>query len=290
MTIQKILCPTDFSDGARRALEVATRIAILHRAELVIVHAWELPVYAGGYVIAADVMQSMADDGKRLLDEATALAGDLGAPKVSSRYVTGPAWRAVVDIVTEDTAFDLVVMGTHGRTGLRRVLLGSIAEKVVRLAPCSVLAVHPDDQVDAFRRIVCPTDFSDPAEHAAEIAAQLVDARGATLELVHVVDIPRAAERGPDTLAMARELEERSDAELDRRARRIAAPIQVTCRTKLGHAGEELLALLEAEPYDLVVVGSHGRTGIKLALLGSVAEKLVRHAHCPVLVARIRAK
>ena len=286
MTFKKILCPTDFSEGARHALAYAAQLAIHDQAELVIVHAWELPVFSGGFPIAPEVIQQSLDESKKLLDEALREARALGVPTVSGRELRGLPWRAIVEHIADDHGIDLVVMGTHGRTGLRRVLLGSVAERVVRMSPASVLAIHPDDHVGPFHHVLCPTDFSDPTEYPLVLASQIVethDATDARIDFVHVV---------PDVVDFASvvtaDAEALAGAELARRVQQVKATCPIISRTEAGRVSEQLVTLVEIEPYDLVVVASHGRTGLKHVVLGSIAEKLVRHARCPVLVARQR--
>jgi nucleotide-binding universal stress UspA family protein len=144
MGFQKILCPTDFSDGARRAMAVAARLAREAGAELVVAHAWHVPAPAlpADYAFLPQMVQQLSEDAQRGLDDAAREAVALGAPRVAQVLLSGVAWAAIVDALA-DPAFDLVVIGTRGRTGLARVLLGSVAEKVVRHAPCPVLAVPP---------------------------------------------------------------------------------------------------------------------------------------------------
>ncbi len=293
MPFAKILCPTDFSAGADHALELAARLAAQHRAELVIVSAWELPVFAGGaggFAIAPEVIERSLEDMRTMLDAAARVATELGVARVSTRDLRGVAFRTILDLIVDDRTFDLVVMGTHGRSGIRRVLLGSVAEKVVRMSPISVLAVHPDDHLGPIHRLLCPTDLTDPTELPLQLAAKIVDAGEAVrIELVHVVDFPHIGERSSQHVAIARQLEAVASVKLADHAKLVVAPCPIAPRTEVGDVVEQLLALVEIEPYDLVVVGSHGRTGLAYLMLGSVAEKIVRHARCPVLVAHARA-
>jgi nucleotide-binding universal stress UspA family protein len=187
---------------------------------------------------------------------------------------------AVCDAAAEHGA-DLVVMGTHGRTGAARLLMGSVAEQVIRHAPSSVLTVHPEASPEAFpRRILVTTDFSPLAERALGPGVALADASGAQLTLAHVRD-PRGA-TSPE-----------EEAELARRLRRVYGE---------HLAGEPSVALLGGKSvaeaivshadgggYDLVVIATHGRTGIHRWLVGSVAEKVARHARAPVMSVRAHA-
>jgi len=185
-----------------------------------------------------------------------------------------------------------VVIGTHGRTGLARILLGSVAEKVVRHAPCPVLAIRPDDEPKPFTHALCPTDFSEDSRQAIDFAAELVQPSGTGITLLHVIEAPVSYSGELPDPDLIRELDRRSAAQLEAWAARLRSmsSIPVTTRCRVGWPGAEILAAVDHDPsIDLVVMGSHGRTGIKRALLGSVAEKVVRHARCPVCVARARA-
>ena len=290
MTFRKILCPTDFSTGAQQAVRVAVRLAREANAELEIVHAWYIPpsAYSLEAPFAPNVIQGIADDSQRALDDAVKEAVAGGAKLATGKLLSGLPWIKIVEEL-EKGGFDACVIGTHGRTGLARVLLGSVAEKVVRHAPCSVLVVRPDSKDTPFHRALLPTDFSDSAAYALDVASTLVEP-GGSLALLHVLEVP-VAYTGEPIADFARNLDRHAAAALDRelgRARGLSK-LSVTATSRIGYAGAQTLAALDADrEIDLVVMGSHGRTGLKRALMGSVAEKVVRHARCPVLVARKR--
>ena len=292
MTFRKILCATDFSPGSRQALGVATRMANESNAELVIAHAWYAPpsAFAGEYMFPPHVTQEMVDGSQRTLDAAVRDATAAGAKHVSGKLLTGVPWAEIVTLL-ETQAFELCVIGTHGRTGLSRILLGSVAEKVLRHSPCSVLAVRPDSDVKPFAHALVPTDFSDGARYALDQSVELVQPGGA-ITLLHVSEFPAAYSGEVASADFARDLDKRSVAALDEEAARLQrkTTATVSLRSRIGFPGAQILAALDDDrSVDLVVMGSHGRTGIKRVLLGSVAEKVVRHARCPVLVARKRA-
>jgi nucleotide-binding universal stress UspA family protein len=161
---------------------------------------------------------------------------------------------------------------------------------VVRHSPCSVLAVRPDTAAEPFQNVLVPTDFSDSARCALEQAFDVVRPDG-VVTLLHIVDVPTAYS-GPAPFGdYTRELGERAEAALTADVKRVThnAATTIATRTRFGSAGAQVLAALyDDRSIDLVVMGSHGRTGLKRMMMGSVAEKVVRHAHCPVLVARKR--
>jgi universal stress protein A len=140
---QRILCATDFSDTAEAAWEAACELARTHRAELILVHVFtELPVYPEVAVIEVQRVweEQRAWVDKELTDRAAAAGGH--GLTARSLLKTGVAPEGIVEAATEVQA-DLIVIGTHGRTGLTRLVIGSVAERVVRLAPCPVLCIKP---------------------------------------------------------------------------------------------------------------------------------------------------
>jgi len=294
MAFNKILCPIDFSPGSQQAMRVAVRLANEHQAELVLVHSWYLPpiAFAGEYTYSVDVVQQISDDAQHGLETALAEARKLGARRVASKLLTGVPWQQIVDTAQHELGFGLIVMGTRGRSGLARVLLGSVTEMVVRHAHCPVLTVPPDTVPAPFAHVLCPVDLSKPARDAMDLAAELARPGGAGITLLHVLDLafPFAGElRTPD---FHRELDARSAALLDRWTAELEVKlgVPVTQVTRIGRPGAQVLALLDDDrTFDLVVMGSHGHTGVSRMLLGSVAEKVVRHARCPVLVAHARS-
>jgi nucleotide-binding universal stress UspA family protein len=279
MTPRRILCPIDFSAGATHAFRVAARLACELDVELEIVHAWHLPPFTvgGEAPLPADAIQTLVDDAQRGLTDAIADAHRLGCPHVTSQLVSGPPWERITELARPT---DLIVMGTHGRTGVSRFLLGSVAEKVVRHAPCAVLVARPHGPPERFKHLLVPVDFSETSKLALERAAELASRTGARVTLLHVLDMPDVLlpqAEPPATAAL--------DEWADLLEQRTSHEVQRVVRT--GVAAAQVLALASEDPtIDLIVMGSHGRVGIRRFVLGSVAEKIVRHASLPVLVAR----
>jgi len=293
MSFKKILCPIDFSAGSQQAMRVAVRLANEANAELVLVHSFYVPPMAFGveYTFPLDTLEALTGEAQQGLEAAVKEATSLGAQSVSSKLLDGLPWREIVQML-DSQAFDLAVMGTQGRSGLARVLLGSVAEQVIRHARCSVMAVRPDGEPKPFSHVLCPVDFSDSSKHAIELAAELATAGGAGISLLHIIELPVSYSGAPRAPGFMEDLDKRSAELLQKWATDLERNVKVpvTTRLRIGNPGSQTLAALDDDSsFDLVVMGSHGRTGIKRALLGSVAEKVVRHAKCPVLVARKRA-
>ncbi|HET8937542.1 MAG TPA: universal stress protein [Polyangiales bacterium] len=142
---KQILVPTDFSPSAWNALEDAAAIAATYGASLDVIHAWDIPTFAvpgemAGYALPDTVIDTVSAQAQHMMEE---LLSQVRAKAVAIRnasVVPGNAGRAIVE-VARGGSYDLIVIGSHGRTGLARAMLGSVAERVVRHAPCPVLVV-----------------------------------------------------------------------------------------------------------------------------------------------------
>lgn len=254
------------------------------QAELVVLHVG----YPGDDEPSA-LLVRMAAEERRQLDEVVAELTQRGVVHVSAVLVRGHPWQQIVDKLHADPTFDLVVVGTRGRTGASRFLFGSVAEMVVRHAPCSVLVTGEGGET-SLRRILCPVDFSTGSQHALTLIAATIGP-DCDVTLFHVFEAPPTYATEPSLRTFEDDLDRDVAARLAKAADELRPTVAGSVHTRLvsGHPGEQILRALEASPpYDLVVMGSHGRMGIQRALLGSVAERIVRHSPCPVLVARSR--
>jgi nucleotide-binding universal stress UspA family protein len=142
---KSICCPIDFSDASRAAMEVAAGLARRFDATLTLLHAYPVPGYTfpdGSVVASARMLQELADQAARHLGEWRGEAEAMGAPTVKSEMAVGQPANEIV-AYARDHRIDLLVLGTHGRTGIEHALMGSVAERVVRKAHCPVLTVHP---------------------------------------------------------------------------------------------------------------------------------------------------
>ncbi len=142
---KRICCPIDFSDASRAAMEVAADLARRLGADLVLLHAYPIPGYTfpdGSIVASPRMMQELADQAEKHLADWQKEAAGLGATRVTTAKAIGEPAGEIVGYAAEQ-GMDLLVLGTHGRTGLEHALMGSIAERVVRKARCPVLTVHP---------------------------------------------------------------------------------------------------------------------------------------------------
>ncbi|MFT3698625.1 MAG: universal stress protein [Kofleriaceae bacterium] len=283
MAIRRIFCAMDFSETSDAALRVAIDIALKQQAELVIAHAWKMiPAAYSGFMIPGELIQAVSDNAEAALANALAYARKSGVVKASTYLLHGAPWEAIVT-QSKELGADLIVMGTHGRTGIRRAVLGSVAEMVIRHAQCSVLAVPLDAKITSFHHVLCAIDFSPSARAARDLAMALCPA-DADFTFAHVVEIPSLYSE-VSYVEVERHMVGEANQTLDLWVAE-AKPRPAHGLLMTGNPTQELRTLIEKRNYDLVVMGSHGRTGLRRMFLGSVAEATVRHAHRAVLVAR----
>lgn len=295
MRIDKIVVGTDFSEQSRTPVDHAASIARRCGAEIVLVHATTMPA-----VDVAEIIGPVQDVPDERLERAyaeeraqlEALCDQLrrDGVKASPLMVNELPDEAIVK-AAEQTGADLIVLGTHGRTGLRRVLLGSTAEKVVRCASTAVLVVRPDATPHpGYRKILVATDFS-PFAHKALHAALELAAPGAEVELYHSWVLPATATgRGiPGAETVGQKLRQQIEVGAEARARQWLdrhprADVRLSFVQEEKPAAAGIHDRLVAGQFDLCALGSHGRRGLRRFLLGSVSEMTVRYAPCSVLV------
>jgi nucleotide-binding universal stress UspA family protein len=296
LRIRKVLYPTDFSRCAGHALPHTLHLAKTYGAELHLLHALvlheadpsnlshRLPDMEELYLLLEEHAETQM---KAAIEE----HGRAGFTIKSDQVRAISAAGAILDYATENE-IDLVVMGTHGRRGLRRLLLGSVAEEVVRLAPCPVLTV-PEREDGArpghMERIVVPVDFSEHAKLALAYAVQLADVYEAKLHLLHVVDEVIYPDFYPPVIPSGGSItEELRDQSLERMRGLLSGfeGADAAVHVRAGRAAPEIADFAEGQSADLVVMASHGLTGISHVLLGSVTEQLIRRAPCPVFTVK----
>ena len=286
---KRILMATDFSDCSDRAAEDAIEFAHEAGATLEWTHAVDVSL-EGTPLYGSVPMPPPVDRARKLgaleLEGWWKRAIERGLSS-SGGCVEGSPAGAVVARACEVEA-DLVIVGSHGHTGLGRALLGSVAERIVRDAPCSVLVVRGDRHLLDGETIVLGDDLSPSAAGARSVATSLAGALDVLLHVVHAIDlgIPYLS-----TLEVAVPNDLLADAYADARSRleslaRESSHVRVENQVVSERAPGALCDAASKLSATLVVVGSHGRRGAERLLLGSVAERVVRHAPCSVLVAR----
>jgi nucleotide-binding universal stress UspA family protein len=265
MTTNKILCPTDFTPGADQALRTAVRLAKERDAELVLLHSWHLPASAySELAVPVEAFELMRQDAQRALEKRVSDAKAQGAKRVSSKLERGVPWLAVTHEL-EDPSYSIAVVSTHGRTGISRMLLGSVAGTIVRHAPTSVLVVPPESEPKPYEHALCPVDFSPSSRDVMFAAAKWVRP-GGRITLFHAAEMPASWTGESLTNFTPASCRGGAATELAKWANELrhATDVHAHIRTALGRPATEILEALDSDDsLDLVAMGSHGRTGIK---------------------------
>ena len=297
--ITRVLAPTDFSTAAEGASRLAARLAMRAQANLIVFHAF--PGVEMGQQMESErgkTQVSVLNDARTRLREWF----ETVVPEEFRRFLTvefnvkvGEPTPAIVGAAKRSGA-DLIVMATEGRSGLAHLLMGSVADAVLRTVSIPVLALRSSQAgrpLTTVKRVLWATDFSPASEGAWPYAVRLADLFAAEVLLVHVV---RPAELAgiadapvpPSPHWMGRYLEP-LERELERRQQEVEAlGLRASRKVLMGPPAEVIVEEAGKEQADLIVMGTHGRTGLGHILVGSVTGAVVRKAPCPVLAVRVR--
>lgn len=296
LEISRVVCAVDFSDFSRHALDHAIGVAKWYSSRLTLLHVIDPIVFPHPGPLMAEFGAAVLTDAERKslqdrLETWIKVAADCGVPADVVVRQGNPA-RQILNCA-ESLAADLIVMGTHGRGGFERLVVGSVAEKVLRKSPRPVLTIPPSTaQVTRppYRRVLCPVDFSPSALSALRVALAIAQEEDSTLTIVHVIDWPTdnelLVERFDDPsfrTSVEQDARRRLDALVDETARQYCSP-----KTELtfGKPFRAILDAADSTQADLIVMGVSGRNPVDLTLFGSTTNHVVRGAHCPVLTLR----
>lgn len=303
MSIERILMPTDFSECAEAALDRALALAKEHGAELhvlhvVELHALEMVGIGHGFPALEEVHSRLEALARTELGERLKAKGETSVLVIEEAIRRGVAPAPTVSEYAREYGIDLIVIGTHGRRGLRRWLLGSVTEELVRTAPCPVLTIPGTQSADAadsgfsaFDHMVVAFDFSTDSDHALDVARAMIGDDG-RIDVVHVIPPPIHPEMyaplagvspALDVGALRGEVERRL---VDAIARVTGPDVTVAPHVVEGHPASALTEFADHSEADLIVLGSRGLTGLPHLLLGSVSAGVIRAAAIPVLIVR----
>ena len=293
-----ILFATDGSHGSAIAEAYACELAQSWGASLTVMSVLEFPPGMNpDYAVNRLYLDELMKDVTTKLTDLKARAASLGVPVQS--YVATGIPSEEVSAVARTQGAELIVVGTRGKTGLEHVLLGSTAERVIRMAPCPVLTVPMVKQRTegsssiekpntTLKRMLVPVDFSDCSFDAFEYGALIAKRSKASIKLFHVLEpvsygldftLPHAAQHESNKTAVIKRLSELA-AELT------AAGLPSDFLISGGLPADSILDAARAQSVDMIVMGTHGRHGLSHVLFGSVAEAVLRRSPCPVLTVR----
>ena len=289
-----IVVATDFSETAELAVAHAAALARRRNARLVLVHGHTMATYwigpANPLRIPPSYEEAILQNTRERID-AIVLELRQSGLDAEARLVSATGPEAILHVANELDA-DLIVTGTRGHTGFKHLLLGSTAEEIVRTAHRAVLSVHPGDAVPdpGHLRILLPTDFSDDAELALGLAIDLVTngAADCSLSLVHILHTPIMLAPVVGDTAMREVFMEEAREKANHGLERIADELRrkgytVEAIVREGDPADTLADIAREKNASLIAMGTRGMTGLKRIVHGSVADRTVRHANCPVL-------
>lgn len=295
VTLTRVLSPTDFSEFATAAGAYAAALASAYGATLRLLHvSTPFPVVAPYANIQGDpgIFEAQREQSESALAVLATQARKAGVT-VETELREGNAVREILH-AAQDWGADVIVLGTHGRGGFERLVLGSVTEKVLRQASSAVLTVPQgligrDPGTLRWQRILCPHDGSQASKAGVDYAASLAERSGAQLTLLSVAEsIPYGGDfTSPDYSAFrAERLQHAADAlntALPPEVRRRCTVIE---RVVYGKPSQQILEVAKQDAPDLLVMGLQGRGALDLLMFGSTTNHVVRYAECPVMTVR----
>jgi nucleotide-binding universal stress UspA family protein len=297
MNVNNVLIPTDFSACADHALTHALEVADRFDAHLHILHVVnELDPDWYGIADAQDRAVKLRDQiREEARDRLENLAPDTEIETTVSLQLSFDVADTIYEYVDE-REIDLVVMGTHGRQGLDRLMLGNVADKIVRHAPCPVLTVREEvpwageEENVSFEDVLAPIDFSDHSRAALEASKTFANAYQARLHLLFVAEqrtVPTFSDTGipgVGVVEMDPEIVSNAEKALKQLNENVEGPeVQSRYHVREGNVSSDIIDFSETHGIDLIVMATRGLTGVSRFLIGSNTERIVRVAPCPVL-------
>jgi nucleotide-binding universal stress UspA family protein len=287
--MKKILVPTDFSEQAKNALDFAIQVARRSEAGIILLNVLDYPglstVWMGGLNIIGGAeppadhldeafVNSLLDKAKDDLADSIRTAGGAGMNITPRVEIGNPYFCISEKIAAED--IDLVVMGTRGISGLEDVLIGSTAEKVVRLSQCPVITIKQKCDLDKIKHMIFASNFEEKQDHIVEELLKMQRILAATLHLVKV-NTPNNFQSSQVMTKEMKEFVEKYGIK------------KYTSNLYNDYLEEDgIIHFAEDIDADMIALATHGRTGLMHLLSGSIAEDVVNHARRPVWTCRIK--
>jgi nucleotide-binding universal stress UspA family protein len=294
----RIFVPTDYSAQSRDALHVAVDLAEKLSVGVDVVHVWSAPFFGSEYD-EVGLTGRHASLFTLIREQATAemqtYIASVDPPRdldIETHVLSGDAVHALLEFAAESRP-QLTVVGTHGRTGAKYFLLGSVAARLVQLSDVPVLTVPMASDgvapvLSRVQKILVPVDFSKASASLLSRALALAGVSGAAIELLHVITPPPALLNDMSLWQeLATEHAEDVRQSMQTLLDDVAPDSDVPVTTRIEHGLPADIIRGAAQQFGLVVMGTHGRTGLSRLVLGSVAEKVVRASPCPVLTVRL---
>jgi nucleotide-binding universal stress UspA family protein len=302
MKIKKILFPTDFSRCSEQALAHAVFLAEKYNSEIHVLHV--ITQYADQpAAVVKEIKETEVSIRKFEIVAEKKLNKLIGSQKNKGLKIIKHCMRGISAATTildysVDKNIQLIVMGTHGRRGIEHFLLGSTAEEVVRMAHCPVFTIREMKRLKPVKKvnnILVPIDFSEYSRKALVYASEIAKSYDARLQVLHVIEEtmhPALSMWGdlsiydlvPDIINECRNRTEKMLKEV------VPAKIKFNIYVQVGHTASDIIEFSKENSTNLIVIATHGLTGLEHMLLGSITEKVVRMAPCPVFTVKAFGK
>ena len=302
LQLQKILFPTDFSKCAEQALAHAVFLAEESRAEIHVLHV--ITIFQDQPSVVSNEIAETKEMVKKLKDVAEKQLNKIlnshssDDVKITTEIKRGISAAPAILEYASDNNIDLIVMGTHGRRGLGHLLLGSAAEEVVRLAPCPVFTIRElkePKSVMQVNNILVPVDFSNHSQKALSYASEIAQSYNAQLQVLHIIEEtmhPAFSVTGKSSIFdLVPGIKDDSRKRIEKMIKEfVSDKVKSKVFVQGGRAANDIIKFAKENSTDLIVIATHGLTGLEHMLLGSVTEKVVRMAHCPVFTVKAFGK
>lgn len=286
VSVKKVLCATDLSPCSQHALSVAAEVAEAYDATLIVVHIVELWDERYDFLVK-DLGKRLAEDARAKVAQELEHLGKSESVPVEVLIRKGHAGVELLRAIKESGA-DLVVVGSHGKGAIDRVLLGSIAERLLHVSPVSVLVARPSPHPD-ITRIVAGIEASPTAEAGLEWAVDLARREKlGSISVINSFEVPTGyLEAGMTYESARKKMHEIHEIDIDRMlAKRKGDAVKIEPHIEEGPTAETIVKFASQQEADLIVLGTHGQSRLAAFFLGSVTQKVVRIAPMSVLAVK----
>jgi len=283
----KILVPTDFSDLSLKAIKVAGKYASIFDGNISLMHS-HIPITELDEPYAIGMSSKIYQDYEEIEESIRKKLNKISDEHIEPDYkgdvqvhIGNPA-QSIVE-VAED--YDIIIMSTHGRTGFSRFLLGSVAEKVLRMAKVPVMVVEDESDVSDFKNILVTTDFSDNAKAAYPKALEIAKKTGGSIDILHILSFDQFEDDETDP-SIKKIREQRMNLIEKEYFHEMGDKVKSYTLVSDDSPHAAIQKYVKSTPYNLIVMSTIGKTGINYLMLGSTTANVVRHVNTAVLIIR----
>lgn len=280
----KILVPTDFSDLSLKALKTANTYASIFGGKISLFNS-HIPITELDEPYALGMSNQVYQDYESIENSIRERLEQLAKEHITEEYIdelivhVGNPSQSIVETSKD---FDIIIMSTHGRTGFSRFLLGSVAEKVLRLSKIPVLVVEDESNVGEFKKILVTTDFSDNATAAFPHALRIAEKTGGSVDILHILSLDQFEDNETDP-SIKKIREQRMNLIKKEHFHKLGDRVGSYTIVSDDSPHEAILKFVKGSEYNLLVMATVGKTGIKYMMMGSTTANVVRHVKTAVL-------